>query len=137
MNAISLAARLCGLFAALWLGLASASAAEVAFPAPGDAVPGADGVTYLDLLREIVPDLELADAVYRGGTVVPLRHIAGPDRQAEPPLEPTVADFSVLPLEGDGSGRILLLVDLGMAEKSSQEGIPCNAPTGHRWAMTP
>lgn len=103
--------------AVLWLGLASASAAEVAFPAPGDAVPGANGVTYLDLLREIVPDLEQADAVYRGTTVVPLRHIAGPDRQAEPPREPTVADFSVLPLEG---GRILLLVDLGMAEDAAE-----------------
>ena len=117
MNAILFAARLCGLFAALWIGLASASAADVAVPAPGDAVPGANGVTYLDLLREIVPDLEQADAVYRGRTVVPLRHIAGPDLQAEPPQEPTVADFSVLPLEG---GRILLLVDLGMAGDAAE-----------------
>lgn len=116
----SLSAGLCGLFAALWLGLASASAAEVTFPAPADAVPGANGVTYLDLLREIVPDLVEADAVYRGTTVVPLRHIAGPDRQAEPPEEPAVADFSVLPLEGDGSGRILLLVDLGMAGDAAE-----------------
>ncbi len=113
----SLSAWLCGVLAALWLGIAAASAADVAFPAPGDAVPGTSGVTYLDLLREIVPDLEPADAVYRGTTVVPLRHIAGPDRQAEPPLEPTVADFSVLPLEG---GRILLLVDLGMALDSAE-----------------
>lgn len=117
MRAIRSLARLCGLVAALWLGLAVASAAEIAFPAPGDAVPGADGVTYLDLLREIVPDLRLADGVYRGSAIVPLRHIGGPERQAEPPLEPTVADFSVLPLEG---GRILLLVDLGMAEDAAE-----------------
>lgn len=118
MNAISFAAWLCGLFVALWLGLASASAAEVTFPAPVDAVPGANGVTYLDLLREIVPDLVEADGVYRGKTVVPLRHVAGPDRQAEPPQEPTVADFSVLTLAG--SGRILLLVDLGMATDAAE-----------------
>lgn len=116
----SLSLRLCGLVAALWLGLAAASAAEVAFPAPGHAVPGAGGVTYLDLLREVVPDLEQADAVYRGRTVVPLRHIAGPERQAAPPLEPAVAGLSVLPLEDDGSGRILLLVDLGMAEDAAE-----------------
>ena len=114
-----LSAWLCGVLAALWLGIAAASAADAAFPAPGDAVPGADGVTYLDLLREIVPDLEPADAVYRGTRVVPLRHIAGPDNQSEPPQEPTVADFSVLPLEGDGRSRILILVDLGMALDSA------------------
>lgn len=118
MRAIALVPRICGILAAFWLGLAAASAAEVAFPAPGDTVPGAQAVTYLDLLREIVPDLAEADGVYRGKTVVPLRHIAGPDRQAEPPQEPTVADFSVLPLAG--SGRILLLVDLGMAEDAAE-----------------
>lgn len=118
MRAIALVPRICGILAALWLGLASASAAEVAFPAPGDTVPGAQAVTYLDLLREIVPDLAEADGVYRGKTVVPLRHVAGPERQAEPPQEPTVADFSVLPLAG--SGRILLLVDLGMAEDAAE-----------------
>ena len=48
---------------------------------------------------------------------MPLRHVAGPERQAEPPQEPTVADFSVLPLAG---GRILLLVDLGMAEDAAE-----------------
>ncbi|HHZ07769.1 MAG TPA: hypothetical protein GX405_03210 [Rhizobiales bacterium] len=114
----SLSAWLCGLLAALWLGLAAAPAAEVAFPAPGDVVPGANGITYLDLLREIVPDLEEADSVYRGRTVAPLRHIAGPDWQAEPPLDPTISGLAVLPL--DGTGRILLLVDLGMAEDAAE-----------------
>jgi hypothetical protein len=118
MRAIALVPRICGILAAFWLGLAAASAAEVAFPAPVDAVPGTNGVTYLDLLREIVPDLAEADGVYRGKTVMPLRHVAGPDRQAEPPQEPTVADFSVLPLAG--SGRILLLVDLGMAKDAAE-----------------
>ena len=117
MRAIALVPRICGILAAFWLGLAAASAAEVAFPAPGDTVPGAQAVTYLDLLREIAPDLAEADGVYRGTTVVPLRHVAGPERQAEPPQEPTIADFSVLPLAG---GRILLLVDLGMAEDAAE-----------------
>lgn len=117
MRAIALVPRICGILAAFWLGLAAASAAEVAFPAPGDTVPGAQAVTYLDLLREIAPDLAEADGVYRGKTVVPLRHVAGPERQAEPPQEPTIADFSVLPLAG---GRILLLVDLGMAEDAAE-----------------
>ncbi len=114
----SLFAWLSAVLAALWLGLASASAAEVAFPAPGDAVPGAGGITYLDLLREIVPDLELSGSVYRGTRVVRLRHIAGPEYESEPPDEPAVATFSVFPL--DGRGRVLLLVDLGMARDAAQ-----------------
>jgi len=112
-----LVARFCGVVVASCLGLAAASAVEETSAAPDDPVPGVPGLTYLGLLREIVPDLEGVDGSYRGRTVVPLRHISGPDWEAAPPEEPAVSDISALRLD---DGRILLLVDLGMASDAAE-----------------
>lgn len=112
-----LAARFWGACLGLWLGLCAATAAEVSFPSPGDVVPGVAGITYLDLLREIVPDLEAVDGSYRGRTIVTLRHISGPDWEPAPPEEAAVGSVSALALD---DGRLLVLADLGQASDAAE-----------------
>jgi hypothetical protein len=111
--------RLVVVFAAL--ALASAARAQNAATAdPGDAVPGAHAVTYLDLLRQIVPDIAATDNGYEGHKTIELRHIGGDEMASEAPDPIDVSTVEVLPVQADGKDRLLLLVDLGQAEDSAQ-----------------
>jgi hypothetical protein len=68
----SLAAACCILAAG-----APAEADDIAVPDLGEAVPGHDGTTYLDLARLVVPDLAASDGGYFGGAPVAVRQIEG------------------------------------------------------------
>jgi hypothetical protein len=117
-----MAAILCRLLVVLAvLAPAGAARAENAATAdPGDPVPGTHGVTYLDLLREIVPDIAATDNGYEGHKTIELRHIGGDDMASDAPDPIDVSTVSVLPIQSNGKDRLLLLVDLGQAEDSAQ-----------------
>ena len=98
---------------ALAVSSCAARADEVTFPDLRDAVPGAEGVTYFDLARLVLPDLEAADGAWRGSQMIETRHIGGANMGASPSDEFAVHDAAVLPLRADGRDRLALLFDLG------------------------
>jgi hypothetical protein len=79
----------------------------------GDPVPGHPGLTYADLVRQAVPDLELKADRTEGHFRTPPRHLAGEESRGEP-SEPAVLGFieDKRILVG-GKKRIALLADLG------------------------
>jgi hypothetical protein len=92
---------------------ASVHAQEVAVPRLGDPVPGVNGLTYLDLARQLVPDIARAGDSYVGHKIADLRHIGGDEWAGEPPETIEMTDVAVLPVRSDGKDRLLLLFDLG------------------------
>ncbi|MGE0502752.1 MAG: hypothetical protein AB7I79_18670 [Rhizobiaceae bacterium] len=104
-----------GFVGAILLAFA-ASAQEVTFPEVGDSVPGVDGATYLDLVREVVTDAAIGPDGWATGTkVTPLRHVAGDDRTVLPPERAVLeTGISALPL-ADGK-RLLLMFEIGRPE---------------------
>src|SRR5262245_43533913 len=87
---------------------------------PADAVPGAQATTYLDLARQIVPDIALdKDGLYTGHQAIDFRHIGGADWKSDPPETITILEAAALPVKSDGQVRLLLLFRL---EPPAEEG---------------
>jgi hypothetical protein len=106
--------------------IALASAAKAADPVltePGDAVPGHPGVTYLDLLRQEIPDLaaNAANKDIEGHLTRPLRHAAGKTYQSDPPDPVVVSYVDDLRIHAGGKPYIVVMADLGQAEDSAQD----------------
>ena len=104
----------------LALSATAARAADVAHHELADPVPGAESITYLDMARLVLPDLELRDGAYRGGEVVAMRHVDGTDFAAVPQGEFTVRGVAALPVRADGRDRMVLLLDLGDSVYSAE-----------------
>lgn len=100
----------------LTAALVGSRALAADLPQVTDAVPGHPGVTYVDLLRQVVPDLEAnaANNDIEGHLPAPLKHIAGKDFEGDPP-DPVVAEsfLEFRKLRLAGKPRLLLLQDLG------------------------
>jgi hypothetical protein len=78
-----------------------------------DTVPGAGGVTYLDLVRQIVGDIELGSSgMFEGHHVIDFRHIGGAEWQTKPPTSVDIFRAEVLPIRSGGEDRLALLVSL-------------------------
>lgn len=111
------------LFAAVcFCGLAcgSAPAAEVEYPLP-EHVAGARGdVTYLDLARRFVPDLEQADGGFVGTRHVALRHLAGEDYDNGGDDAYGFSYISAVHIRADGKERLLVLFDFAQAAPAPQ-----------------
>jgi hypothetical protein len=90
-------------------------------PEVTDAVPGHPRVTYLDLLRQAIPDLAMNAADKQvEGHLKALRHIWGKQAEGDPP-DPLVADFvEVRHIKAAGRPRLVVLADLGQADDSAQ-----------------
>jgi hypothetical protein len=84
-------------------------------------VPGHPGVTYLSLLKQVIPNLAYNAADRQAqGHLKSLRHILGKDSGSDPP-DPVVAGFvEARTIKAGGKTRLALLVDLGQAEDSTQ-----------------
>jgi len=78
-----------------------------------DDVPGHPGSTYLDLIKQIVPDLSPSDTGASGHRVQPFQNIAGHDFEGDPPDPLEVANVEPLVIEADGKRRLLVLADFG------------------------
>lgn len=105
------------LAACLALPLATpALAGEVTFPQLADAVPGAGGATYLDLARQVLPDLALEGETYEGRTVIDMRHIGAADFGTAPRDLFSVSAIDVLSVRAEGRDLLAVLLDLGSDE---------------------
>jgi hypothetical protein len=107
------------LMAALAL-VSAAHAQNAASVDPDDTVPGAQDVTYMDFVRQIVPDMEATENGYQGHKTIGLRHIGGDDMASDAPDPIGVSTISALPVQSDGKDRLLLLFDLGQSDDSTQ-----------------
>jgi hypothetical protein len=95
--------------------LAFAAPARAAILEGGDPVPGHPGMTYLDLIKQAVPDLakNAADDKVEGHFATIPRHIAGADFQGDPPDYVTLGFVEERRIRIGGKPRIVLLADLG------------------------
>ncbi len=98
----------------------AANAAASASVGLAEPVPGLHGTTYLDLVRQVVPDVAPAGSSYQGKTVIDVRHIAGDDAAAGPPGTIRVSTVETLPVQSDGKDRLLVMLELGEAEGAAQ-----------------
>lgn len=94
----------------------SAAAAGISRPEPGDAVPGAAGMIWLDLVRQVLPDY---DGI-RGTASIPLRHVGGAAMDQEAPAAFTRAVLSAVEAQQGGALRHLLLIDLSSSVESAE-----------------
>ena len=85
-----------------------------------DKVPGHGELTWLDLLKQVIPDLaeDPASGKAQGHLKAPIRHLAGPSSDESPP-DPVEAQFiEVQRIRAGGRPRILVMADLGPAQDS-------------------
>jgi hypothetical protein len=98
----------------LWLS----TPASAAIIQPGDPVAGRHDVTYLDLLKLVVADLDDAqtqeDAA--GRHIVDYRHIEGPGAKTSPAGAVWINSIEPLQIHVDGKSRLAVLVDLGPSD---------------------
>ena len=95
---------------------------------PADHVPGHPAVTYFDLVKQIVPDLDSlpAPGLVKAGeptahTIVPYRHIEGDDAKTVPAGPVAIQLLTALTIKADGKSRLALLVDLGPSDEAVAE----------------
>jgi hypothetical protein len=123
-----------GLALAFWLcGARFAVAIEI-----DGAIPGHPGMTYFDLLKLVVTDLEpptktAALTVAKGHAAIAFKHIEGEGSTGTPPDSITLdfSDIDALAMPGDPS-RIVMLIDLG-----PQEGFIAHADVLALFSLSP
>lgn len=102
-----------GLLMAVLALAGAAHALTAATVRPADPVPGTQGATYLDLARQLVPDIALdSDGVYVGHKAIDFRHIGGDDWKGDRPETIGVLRAEALPVKSDGQDRLLVLFGL-------------------------
>jgi hypothetical protein len=86
----------------------------------GDAVPGHAGLTYLDLVRQAVPDLALSPDDHRveGHLATAPRALGGEVRIGAAPLPVTLGAIEAVHIQAGGKPRLVLLADLGDQPRS-------------------
>ena len=101
--------------------LAVAAAEGVTFPDLGEAVPGRKDLTYLDLAKQIVPDLAKTEFAYEGRQPIAMRHISDPDDSGgEAPATVRLSAIAALPMKTQGKERLALLLDLGQSSDRAE-----------------
>jgi hypothetical protein len=85
-------------------------------------VPGSADLTYADLLKQVVPDLALANGEAAGTQVRPLRHIVE-GFGGDPPASIAIRTVDSLVLEAEGRRRLLVLAHLGASEDRVEETV--------------
>ena len=108
-------------FAALVLALALPASAQAIYAGQSwvtDPVIGHPDITYLDLLRQIAPDLApVGNDTFRGTLAEPLRQILGGDPSAAAGERVAVDSATALPLRAEGKERLLVMAELGEGER--------------------
>lgn len=74
-----------------------------------DTVAGHPGVTYADLLKQVVLDLKYDVGAWKGTKIRNYRHLLGESSDNGPPDEIVITDVDVLHLREGGKDRLLLL----------------------------
>lgn len=118
---ISILSRLmlaCLLLPSIWT---VARAQAVGFPEPGSTIPGHQDVTYFDLAKMIVPDLQAGDdGFYKGSAPIEMRDILGGNDGGSPPETINLPNAAVLAIKAGDKERLTMLLDLGHAQDSAE-----------------
>ncbi|TJV69601.1 MAG: hypothetical protein E5X76_23585 [Mesorhizobium sp.] len=118
---ISILSRLmlaCLLLPSIWT---VARAQAVGFPELGSTVSGHQDVTYFDLAKMIVPDLQAGDdGFYKGSAPIEMRDILGGNDGGSPPETINLPNAAVLAIKAGGKERLTMLLDLGQAQDSAE-----------------
>ncbi|TIW13766.1 MAG: hypothetical protein E5V81_28030 [Mesorhizobium sp.] len=118
---ISILSRLmlaCLLLPSIWT---VARAQAVGFPELSSTIPGHQDVTYFDLAKMIVPDLQAGDdGFYKGGAPIEMRDILGGNDGGSPPETINLPNAAVLAIKAGGKDRLTMLLDLGQAQDSAE-----------------
>ncbi|URK86203.1 hypothetical protein LP421_02585 (plasmid) [Rhizobium sp. RCAM05350] len=83
-------------------------------------VPGHPGTSYSDLLKQVIPDLEINENSTTGHLMEPLRHIAA-DYGGELPASIAIGSLQVSTFMMDGRMRTAILTDLGTVETTVEQ----------------
>jgi hypothetical protein len=119
----------------LWLAVAIAAAGFAGTNSagasdaldPSDHVAGHPAVTYFDLVKQIVTDLDALPAQgAKAGeptahTIVPYRHIEGKDAKTDPAGPVAIELLTAFTIRADGKSRLALMVDLGPSDGAVAE----------------
>jgi hypothetical protein len=102
-------------------GMGSADAAGALDPT--DRVAGHPTVTYFDLVKQIVPDLDSlpAHGEPTAQTIVPYRHIERPDAKTVPAGPVAIQLLTARTVEAGGKSRLALMADLGPSDEAVTE----------------
>ena len=111
------------------LGLIAATAFSLSLsqPAyaqpPSGAVPGHPSLTYFDLMRLVVTDLDRARSAddAEAHTIAPYRHIEGDGAKTDPAGAVWLADVQALETRVDGKPRLAVLGDFGPSDGNVAE----------------
>ena len=104
----------------LLMGTVGGSVAQPSFsPEPTDTLPASEGVTYLDLLRLVMPGIAVSGSTYSGGRQpTGIRNLEGLD-EGDVGLAPAgLLHLAAVPVRSGGMDRMVLLVDFGETEYS-------------------
>ncbi len=77
---------------------------------PLDPVPGHGEVTYADLLRLVIPDLDIDGSGHLPEGIV---HIDGPEMTGETPETVNITSLEIRTIEAEGSPTIWVMADIG------------------------
>ncbi len=84
---------------------------------PADPVAGHAGVTYFDLMKLIVTDLDApGQGEPKAHQIVPYRHIEGADAKTVPGGPVAIKFLTPLDIHADGAPRLALVADLGPSD---------------------
>lgn len=93
-------------------------AQPVSFPEPADPLPKRESVTYLDLVRLVVPGITVEGRTYSGGQPIAVRHLDGMAEDIE--IKPTgYLQIAAVPVRSGGADRMALLLHFDKAEDSA------------------
>jgi hypothetical protein len=102
----------------LWL--ADAASAEIVELT--DMLPGHPGVTYFDLMKLVVTDIEVdPPEPPTAHTIVPYRHIEGAKARTEPAGPIAIKYLEPLNIHAGGPARLALMADLGDSDEAVAE----------------
>ncbi|MET2828279.1 hypothetical protein [Mesorhizobium shangrilense] len=84
-------------------------------------VPGHTGISYFDLVKQVIPDLARDETRAIGHRTVTLRHIAGDGFGGTIPDPIRIGVLRALPFESEGKPRIAMLIDIGKIDDLGEQ----------------
>jgi hypothetical protein len=110
---------------AIWvalLWLIGPAFAEITIVQPNDRVPGRADITYFDLMRLVVTDLDAnAKDAPTAEEIVRYRHIEGDKAKTEPAGPVAIKYLEPLDIHAEGASRLVLMADLGPSDENVAE----------------
>lgn len=90
---------------------------------PTDSVAGHADLTYLDLMKLVVTDLEPSSAGHHAQAhqIVNYRHIEGKDAKTDPAGPVELNSLQPLVIHSDGKSRLVVMADLGPSDEAVAE----------------